>query len=66
MSKPLYIVMLGAPGAGKGTQARLLSEVLAVPQVSSGNIFRENLKYQTRWACWRSNTWTAVRWFPMM
>ena len=47
MSKPLYIVMLGAPGAGKGTQARLLSEVLAVPQVSSGDIFRENLKNQT-------------------
>lgn len=47
MSKPLYIVMLGAPGAGKGTQARLLSEALAVPQVSSGDIFRENLKNAT-------------------
>jgi adenylate kinase len=39
--------MLGAPGAGKGTQARLLSEALGVPQVSSGDIFRENLKNQT-------------------
>ncbi len=47
MSKPLYIVMLGAPGAGKGTQARLLSEALGAPQVSSGDIFRENLKNQT-------------------
>ncbi len=47
MSKPLYIVMLGAPGAGKGTQARLLSEALRAPQVSSGDIFRENLKNQT-------------------
>jgi adenylate kinase len=45
--KPLFIVMLGAPGAGKGTQARMLSEALAVPQVSSGDIFRENLKNQT-------------------
>lgn len=44
---PLYIVMLGAPGAGKGTQARLLSETLGLPQVSSGDIFRENLKNQT-------------------
>jgi adenylate kinase len=44
---PLYIVMLGAPGAGKGTQARLLSEKLGMPQVSSGDIFRENLKKQT-------------------
>ncbi len=47
MAKPLYIVMLGAPGAGKGTQARLLSETLGIPQVSSGDIFRENLKNQT-------------------
>lgn len=44
---PLYIVMLGAPGAGKGTQARMLSEALGIPQVSSGDIFRENLKNQT-------------------
>ena len=46
-AKPLFIVMLGAPGAGKGTQARMLSETLGVPQVSSGDIFRENLKNQT-------------------
>ncbi len=46
-TKPLYIVMLGAPGAGKGTQARLLSETLGLPQVSSGDIFRENLKNAT-------------------
>lgn len=46
-STPLYIVMLGAPGAGKGTQARMLSEALGLPQVSSGDIFRENLKNET-------------------
>jgi adenylate kinase len=46
-SQPLFIVMLGAPGAGKGTQARMLSETLGVPQVSSGDIFRENLKNAT-------------------
>jgi adenylate kinase len=44
---PLYVVMLGAPGAGKGTQARLLSEMLGLPQISSGDIFRENLKNGT-------------------
>ncbi len=42
-----FMVMLGPPGAGKGTQARLLSEKLGLPQVSSGDIFRENLKNQT-------------------
>lgn len=45
--QPFYIVMLGAPGAGKGTQARLLSEALGLPQISSGDIFRENLKNET-------------------
>ncbi len=47
-AKPLFIIMVGAPGAGKGTQARMLSETLGVPQVSSGDIFRENLKNGTQ------------------
>jgi len=47
LSRPMFVVMLGAPGAGKGTQARLLSETLALPQVSSGDIFRDNLKNET-------------------
>jgi adenylate kinase len=47
LTKPMFVVMLGAPGAGKGTQARQLSDALALPQVSSGDIFRENLKNET-------------------
>jgi adenylate kinase len=47
LTKPMFVVMLGAPGAGKGTQARRLSEALGLPQVSSGDIFRENLKSET-------------------
>lgn len=43
----LYMIMLGAPGAGKGTQARMLSDTLGLPQISSGDIFRENLKNST-------------------
>ena len=39
--------MLGAPGAGKGTQAVMLSETLKVPQVSTGDIFRSNIKNGT-------------------
>jgi adenylate kinase len=45
--EPLYVVLLGAPGAGKGTQAALLSEELGIPQVSSGDLFRENLEQKT-------------------
>ncbi|MFC2015703.1 adenylate kinase [Chloroflexota bacterium] len=44
---PLYLVLLGGPGAGKGTQAERLSIALGIPQVSTGNLFRENLKRET-------------------
>jgi adenylate kinase len=39
-SMPKIIVLMGAPGAGKGTQARLLQERLHLPQISTGDIFR--------------------------
>jgi len=41
---PAYYVMLGAPGAGKGTQAARLSQRMGLPPVSSGDIFRQNLR----------------------
>lgn len=44
---PTYFVMLSAPGAGKGTQASRLSQRLGFPHISSGDIFRENLKDKT-------------------
>jgi adenylate kinase len=42
-----YIVLLGPPGAGKGTQAEAISARLHLPHISSGDLFRENLKDQT-------------------
>lgn len=44
---PTYIVLLGPPGAGKGTQAEILEEKLELPHISSGDIFRENIKNGT-------------------
>lgn len=44
---PTYVVMLGPPGAGKGTQAAIVAEKLDLPHVSSGNLFRENIKNET-------------------
>lgn len=42
-----YVVLLGPPGAGKGTQAQLISSKLGLPHISSGDLFREHLKAQT-------------------
>ncbi len=42
-----YVVLLGAPGAGKGTQAKALTSALGLVHVSSGDLFRQNLKNQT-------------------
>jgi adenylate kinase len=42
-----YLVLLGVPGAGKGTQARMLEETLNIPQISTGDLFRYNLKNET-------------------
>ena len=44
---PTYILLMGGPGAGKGTQAQVLREKLGLPQVASGDLFRDNLKRQT-------------------
>ena len=43
----MKIVMLGAPGAGKGTQAQMICEKYGIPHVSTGDIFRENIRNNT-------------------
>ena len=43
----MKVVLLGAPGAGKGTQAKRISDFYAIPHISTGDIFRENIKNGT-------------------
>jgi len=47
VGEPRFIVLLGPPASGKGTQAARLREVLNLPHVASGDLFRENLKNET-------------------
>ena len=43
----MRIIMLGAPGAGKGTQAKKIAEKYSIPHISTGDIFRANIKNGT-------------------
>lgn len=44
----MKIIMLGAPGAGKGTQAKMIADKYHVPHISTGDIFRANIKNGTQ------------------
>ena len=43
----MRLILLGAPGAGKGTQAEILSRELGIPTISNGNILRAAMKHGT-------------------
>ncbi len=53
--------MLGAPGAGKGTQAKRIAAKFSIPHISTGDIFRANIKNNTPLGAKKlSLTWTRV------
>lgn len=43
----MKIIMLGAPGSGKGTQAKLIAKTFGIPHISTGDIFRDNINRKT-------------------
>lgn len=56
----MNIIMLGAPGAGKGTQAAVLCEHFGIPTISTGNMIREALKNGTEMGLKAKSLWTKA------
>ena len=62
----MKLILLGAPGAGKGTQAEILSAKLGIPTISTGNMLRAAIQEGTP-VGWRPRAiWTRASWSPMM
>ncbi len=55
-ARPARLVIMGPQGAGKGTQAARLAEQLSIPAISTGDIFRANIKGGTSSAASRRST----------
>jgi len=60
----LYIILLGAPGAGKGTQAAIVAQKLNLVHIASGDLFRQALERGTSlWDCRLNLIWKKECWF---
>ena len=53
----INLVLFGKPGAGKGTQASFLKEQYNLVHISTGDLFRNNIKKKPLWVFWQSLIW---------
>lgn len=61
----MKLILLGAPGAGKGTQAEILSAKLGIPTISTGNILRAAIKEGTSIGLEAKSYMDAASWSPI-
>ena len=57
----MKLIMLGAPGAGKGTQAKKIAAKYQIPHISTGDIFRANIKAGRPNPTWIRDSWCRMR-----
>ena len=61
----MKIILLGPPGAGKGTQAEVISKKLKIPHISTGDMLRESIINNTPLGKKAKKSWIQVNWFLM-